>query len=130
MGDDQGGSPRTDLMRSGHYPRQVSAPPRIGSGNHLRQPLRYAGRSDVLRIAFIPGDAEAATGLAKRVGPPPVNPQGPDGAKSTVSVVRAEKGGEGLDMDDRGRVPWRLVLSQELRKETEGNRSIWLGWNI
>ena len=88
MGDDQGGSPRTDLMRSGHYPRQVSAPPRIGSGNLLRQPLRYAGRSDVLRIAFIPGDAEAATGLAKRVGPPPVNPQGPDGLKSTDSLVK------------------------------------------
>ena len=71
-----------------------------------------------------------AAGRAKHVGQPPVNPQGPDGAKSTVFVVRAENGGKGLDKDDGGRVPWRLVFSQELRKETEGERSIWLRRNI
>ena len=52
-------------------------------------------------------------GCAKSTGPPPVNPQGPDGAKSTVFIVRAENGGKGLDMDDGGRVPWRLVSSQK-----------------
>ena len=81
-------------------------------------------------IAFVPGDEEAATGRAKSAGLPPVNPQGHDGAKSTVFVVRAENGGEGLDMDDGGRVPQRLVLSKELGKEPEGNRSIWLRCNI
>ena len=57
-------------------------------------------------------------------GPPPVKRQGPEGSKGADFVVRAESGGEGLDMDDRGRVPWRLDLSEELGKETVGNRSI------
>ena len=126
MGEGQRGSPCTHLMRPGHYPLQVWARPRIGSCNQLRWPTRPAGQSDVLRVACIPGEEEAATGCAKSAGPPPVNHQGPEGAKGTDFVVRAESGGERLDIDDGGRVPWRLDLSEELGKETVGNRSIWL----
>ena len=129
MGKGQGGSPHMDLIRYGHYSPRVWARVRIGSWNQSCWPPRH-GWSDVLHVAFIPGDEEAATGHAKSVGLPPVNPQGPDGEKGTVFVVRAEDGGEGLDMDDKGRVPCRLVLSKELQKETVGNRSIWLRCNI
>ena len=111
---------------SGHYPLQVCARPRVGSCKQLRWPPRPAGQSDVLRVACILGDEEAATGCAKSTGPPPINRQGPKGAKGADFVVRAESGGEGLGMDDRGRVPWRLALSKELGKETVRNRSIWL----
>ena len=121
MGEGQVGSLRTDLMRSGHYPPQVWARPHIGSWNHLRWPLRH-GWSDVLRVAFIPGDEEVAMGRAKSVGLPPINPQGPDGAKGTVFVVRAEDGGTGLDMDDGGRVPCRLVLSKGTREGNGGKQ--------
>ena len=78
-----------------------------------------------MRVACIP-EEEAATGRAKSAGSPPINRQGPEGAKGADFIARAESGGEGLDMDDGGRVPWRLVLSKELGKETVGNRSIWL----
>ena len=126
MGKGQGGSLCADFMRPGHYPWQLESRPRIGSRNHLLQPPRHAGLPDVLRIAFIPGDEKAAIGRTKSAGLPPVDPQGPDGAKSTVFVIRAENGGEGLDIDDLGRVPWKLILSKELWKEMEGNRSVWL----
>ena len=130
VGEHQGGSPCSDLMRPGHYPRQIRSRPRVGCRNHLRQPPRYTWMPDVLCIAFVPGDKEVAASRAKRAGPPPVNPQSPDRAKSTVFVIRAENGGKGLDMDDGGRVPWRLVLGQELGKEAERERSIWLWCNI
>ena len=50
--------------------------------------------------------------------------------KGTDFVVRAGNGGEGLDMDDGGRVPWRLLLSKESGKEMVGNRAIWLRCHI
>ena len=131
MDECQGGSTCQHLMMPGHHPLQVCARPRRGSFNQLRRSPRPTGQSDVLRVAFIPGDEEAVTGRSKSSSPPPVNRQGPDGAKSTDFVVRAENGGKGLDMDDGGRVPWRLVLVEELVKETTvGNRSTWLRCHI
>ena len=85
MDEGHGGSPCTDLMRPGHYPLQVWAQPHIGSCKQLHWPPRPAGQSDVLRVACIPGEEEAATGCAMSAGPPPVKRQGPDGARVQTS---------------------------------------------
>ena len=120
MSEGQGGSPCTDLMRPGHYLLQVWARLRIGSCNQLCWPLRPAGQSDVLRIACIPGEEEAATGHAKSASRPPINRQGQEGAKGMDLVITADSGGAGLDMDDREGSPGDWLLARKSgRKQWE-----------
>ena len=67
------------------------------------QPPRRTEPTDVMCIAFIPGDEGVVMGRAKSVGPPPVNPQGPDGPGQRVQSLSS-----GQRMEVRG-LTWMTV---------------------